>query len=117
VVALLHRIWVSSFALVPIEWLGVDPSAGHPVDWRDLLPQVRLAKGPIRDLAPHPVIRPFLLGMAASSRARDPPAIDRTRPESRQGQRIWRHQRLYASFPVDAGRADRRSKAIGCMML
>src|SRR5215467_12458766 len=101
VVALLSRIRVFSFALVPIKRLGIDPSPDHLVDRGDLLPQVWLAKGPVRNLAPYQVIRPLLLGMAARSRTRGPCASARTRRESRQGQRIWRHQHLYASFPID----------------
>src|SRR5262245_5831811 len=114
VVALLSRIRVFSFALVSIKRLGVDPSPDHLVDRGDLLPQVWLAKGPVRNLAPYQVVRPLLLGMAARSRTRGPCASARTRRESRQGQRIWGHQNLYASFPIDAGRADRCSQAIGC---
>jgi hypothetical protein len=36
----------------------------------------------------------------------------RRRSEGRQDQRIWGHQHLYASFPIDAGRPDRCSKTI-----
>src|SRR5215831_17455769 len=67
VVSLLCRNLVFPFALVPSQRLGVDPSADRPTDRSDLLPQIWLATGPVRNLAPHAVVRPFHLGMAAGS--------------------------------------------------
>src|SRR5215510_8297799 len=48
VVAFLCRNWVLRFALVPSARLGVNPSANRPADRGDLLPQVWMAKGPVR---------------------------------------------------------------------
>src|SRR5262245_14075522 len=67
VVAFLCRNLDFPLALVPGQRLGIDPSADHPTDRSDLLPQIWLATGPGRNLAPHAVVRPFLLGMAAGS--------------------------------------------------
>lgn len=79
--------------------LGLDASPDHDPHWRHLRSEIRVAKSPIGDLAPHAFVRPILLGLVACTGARriERASGPRNRP-SGQGQGSWGRKHLDAAI-------------------